>query len=96
VGIVDRSLHPYHHYVPILKRSEHDLVPKLKWAMAHEQIARHIVHRANHFALTYTTYQARIVYWVYLLHGYARLVTDMAEYFEKKEEWYVAAAVGKV
>lgn len=46
--------------MPIFKTSEHDLVPRLEWAFAHDELSRHIVFNANRFALTYTTYKARV------------------------------------
>lgn len=55
-----RSLRAFHHYVPIFKTSEHDLMPRIEWAFQHEDLSRHIVHNANRFALTYTTYKARV------------------------------------
>uniref|UniRef100_A0A383W8X9 Glycosyl transferase CAP10 domain-containing protein n=1 Tax=Tetradesmus obliquus TaxID=3088 RepID=A0A383W8X9_TETOB len=76
-----RSLRPFHHYVPIFKTSEHDLVPRLEWAFAHDELSRHIVFNANRFALTYTTYKARVLYWKYVLLAYKELVPDMEDYF---------------
>ena len=35
-----RSLRPFHHYVPILKHSEHDLMPRLHWARAKQHEAQ--------------------------------------------------------
>jgi hypothetical protein len=46
--------------VPIFKTSEHDLVPRIEWAFQHDELSRHIVFNANRFALTYTTYKARV------------------------------------
>jgi hypothetical protein len=46
--------------VPIFKTSEHDLMPRIEWAFQHEDLSRHIVFNANRFALTYTTYKARV------------------------------------
>jgi hypothetical protein len=46
--------------VPIFKTSEHDLMPRIEWAFQHEDLSRHIVLNANRFALTYTTYKARV------------------------------------
>eukprot|EP00878_Enallax_costatus_P039668 GHUV01045544.1.p1 GENE.GHUV01045544.1~~GHUV01045544.1.p1 ORF type:complete len:452 (+),score=103.73 GHUV01045544.1:108-1463(+) len=77
-----RSLRPFHHYVPIFKASEHDFMPRLEWAMTHEGIVRHIISNANHFALKYTTYEARIYYWVYVLTAYKRLFSDQDQYFQ--------------
>jgi hypothetical protein len=55
-----RSLRAFHQYVPIFKTSEHDLMPRIEWAFQHEELSRHIVFNANRFALTYTTYKARV------------------------------------
>jgi hypothetical protein len=67
--------------VPILKKSEHDLVPRINWARQHETQARHIISNANHFAMRYVTYPARVVYWKYVLLAYRSLIPDMDEYF---------------
>jgi hypothetical protein len=69
--------------VPILKKSEHDLVPRIDWARQHETQARHIISNANHFAMRYVTYPARVVYWKYVLLAYRSLIPDMDEYFKQ-------------
>lgn len=76
-----RSLRPFHHYVPIFKTSEHDLIPRIEWAMTHEELVKRIISNANHFALTYTTYRARVLYWKYVLLAYKKLIPDMEDYF---------------
>jgi hypothetical protein len=78
-----RSLRAYHHYVPIFKHSEHDLMPRLTWARHHEPQVQHIIHQANLFALQYVTYPARLLYWKYVLLAYRSLVPDMAQYFQQ-------------
>lgn len=78
-----RSLRAYHHYVPILKKSEDDLVPRIDWARQHETQARHIVSNANHFAMRYVTYPVRVVYWKYVLLAYRSLILDMDDYFKQ-------------
>lgn len=78
-----RSLRPFHHYVPIFKTSEHDFIPRLQWAMAHQDMVKHIVSNANHFAMTYTTYKARIYYWKYVLMAYKKIFTDQDDYFSR-------------
>jgi len=78
-----RSLRAYHHYVPILKHSEFDVMPRLQWARQHQTQVRHIVHNANRFALKYATYPARVLYWKYVLTAYRSLFPDMDEYFKQ-------------
>jgi ABC-type amino acid transport substrate-binding protein len=58
-----------------------DVLDALKWAEAHPRQVGAIVARANKFALTYTTYYARVLYWVYALHAYRDLVEGQDEYF---------------
>ncbi|KAF8056254.1 hypothetical protein HT031_006442 [Scenedesmus sp. PABB004] len=84
-----RSLRPFHHFVPIFKTSEHDLLPRLAWAAQHEALARRIVANANAFALTFTTRRARVTYWAYVLHAYRRLVEGQGAYFAAR---FAAAA----
>lgn len=78
-----RSLRPYHHYVPILKQSEHDVLPRIRWARQHEAQVQHIVSNANRFAMRYATYPARVLYWKYVLLAYRSLIFGMDEYFQQ-------------
>eukprot|EP00775_Hariotina_reticulata_P003900 gene3900-4154_t len=69
-----RSLKPFQHYVPILKESEHDLIPRVQWAQQHEHHeVQDIVRRANEFAMKYTTWKARMLYLKYVLLAYKQL-----------------------
>lgn len=78
-----RSLRPFHHFVPILKRSEQDLMPRIKWARQHEAQVQHIIKNANHFAMRYVTRPARVLYWKYVLLAYRSLIADMDDYMKK-------------
>lgn len=79
-----RSVHPGEHYLPIFADARDDAVKQLEWAAAHPDGARAIARRANRFALTYTTYYARVLYWVYALKAYRGLFADQDEYFETR------------
>lgn len=72
--------------MPILKHSEFDVIPRLQWARQHQTQVHHIVHNANRFALKYTTYPARVLYWKYVLTAYRGLFPDMDEYFKQSSE----------
>lgn len=78
-----RSLRPFHHFVPILKHSENDLVPRINWARQHEAQVQHIIKNANRFAIRYVTRPARVMYWKYVLLAYRSLITDMDDYMRK-------------
>jgi hypothetical protein len=56
-------------------------MPRLRWAREHEPQVRRIVDNANHFALRYASYPARIMYWKYVLLAYRSLIPGMDEYF---------------
>ncbi|KAI8462674.1 MAG: glycosyl transferase family 90-domain-containing protein [Monoraphidium minutum] len=79
-----RSVQPWRHYVPILETNRTDVLDRLAWAEAHEAEVRAIVDAANRFALTYTTYYSRILYWIYTLEVYRGLFDDMDYYFESR------------
>jgi hypothetical protein len=79
-----RSVAPGVHYLPVLEANRSDVVQQVEWAEAHQPEARAMVDRANRFALTYTTYYARLVYWVYALHAYRGLFDDQDYYFETR------------
>jgi uncharacterized membrane protein YgcG len=53
----------------------------MDWADSHPSEVARIVGAANRFALTYTTYYARLVYWVYALHAYKGVFEDQEEFF---------------
>lgn len=72
--------------MPIFKHSEHDFIPRLAWARRHDKLVQRIISNANNFAMQYTTYKARVLYWKYVLLAYRSLVPDMDEYFEKERE----------
>ncbi|GBF97933.1 ATP synthase F1 complex assembly factor [Raphidocelis subcapitata] len=75
------SVKPGVHYLPILNASRTDLLRAMDWADAHPPEAARIVDAANRFALTYTTFYARLVYWVYALHAYKGVFEDQEEFF---------------
>jgi hypothetical protein len=70
--------------VPIFQHDEHDLLPRIRWARRHPQLVQHIIQQANAFALQYTTYRARLLYWKHVLLAYRSLVLDMQEHFDSK------------
>lgn len=75
------SARPWKHYIPILKTNRTDVLGALAWAEAHPEEVAAMVEAANRLALTYTTYHARLLYWVYSLHVYKSLFPDQEAYF---------------
>lgn len=61
---------------------------RIEWATSHEEIVKRIIGNANHFAMRYTTYKARIMYWKYVLLAYQRLIPDMSDYFRMTSQQY--------
>lgn len=55
----------------------------MDWARQHETQLHHIIKNANHFAMRYVTYPARVLYWKYVLLAYRSLIPDMDEYFKQ-------------
>jgi len=55
-----RSVKPWVHYLPMLDNRT-DVITRLEWAERHPEEVGRVVHAANRFALTYTTYYSRCV-----------------------------------
>jgi hypothetical protein len=47
------------------------------------QQVQHIIGNANRFAMRYTAYPARVLYWKYVLLAYRSLIVDMDEYLQQ-------------
>lgn len=77
------SVRPWTHYAPILENRT-DVLGVLAWAEAHPAEVGAMIAAANRFALTYTTYYSRVVYWVYALHVYKSLFADQAEFLASR------------
>ncbi len=77
------SVRPGVHYLPVLQNRT-DVLDQVAWAEARPREAAAIVANANRFALTYTTYYARVVYWIYVLQAYRDLVEGQGRYFETR------------
>lgn len=79
-----RSVRAGEHYLPVLFDGRDDALKRLEWAAKHDAEARAIARRANRFALTYTTYYARVLYWVYALRAYRDVFADQDDYFKTR------------
>lgn len=67
----------------MFESNQWDIISRLEWAADHDAAAQAISSRGRKFALKYTTWHARLLYWKYALMAYKSVFADMNEIMQR-------------